>query len=314
MIKNSGDIFGRVVTAMVTPFDDSFNIDEAAVERIVEHLIAGGTSSIVVAGTTGESPTLEDSEKAHLLSLIIKIAEKRVKIIMGAGSNDTRKTVKAAKQAEDAGADGLLIVAPYYNKPNQEGLKAHFGEVAKATALPIMLYNIPGRTGISIAPETTLALSHQYPNIVALKDSTGNVEQAQDIARLAPPNLRIYSGDDNLTLPFLSVGACGVVSVASHIVGNEIKSMIDAYIAGKNDEARAIHYLYLPLFKNLFIAPNPTCVKYALSKMGLCKEQLRLPLVPLSEPQKGLIDELIGKAGSDACGSHSKNEHSVCAG
>ena len=182
MIKTTGELFGRVVTAMVTPFDQDLNVDMKAVERLVEHLINSGSSAIVVSGTTGESPTLEDSEKEMLLKAVLKFARGRVKVIMGTGSNDTRKTVKASQQAEAAGADGLLIVAPYYNKPNQDGLKAHFGSVAKATSLPIMLYNIPGRTGITVNPDTILALSNQYGNIVALKDATGNVEQTQEIA------------------------------------------------------------------------------------------------------------------------------------
>lgn len=278
---------------MVTPFDDELNVDMKAVERLVEHLINNGSTAIVVAGTTGESPTLDEAEKLNLLKAVVKFANRRAKVIFGAGSNDTRKSIKASQEAEAAGADALLIVAPYYNKPNQDGLKAHFSSLARSTNLPIMIYNIPGRTGINVAPETIIALSNEHANIVALKDSTGNVDQAQEVARLAEAHFRVYSGDDNLTLPFLSVGACGVISVASHIIGLEIKSMIESFFAGKLDDARALHYLYLPIFKGLFIAPNPTCVKYALAKMGLCKENLRLPLVPLSDAQRKNIDELL---------------------
>lgn len=317
MIKTSGDLFGRVVTAMVTPFDDELNLDFNAVEKLVEHLIANGSNAIVVSGTTGESPTLDEAEKVALLRSVYKFTAGRAKIIMGAGSNDTRKTIKACTEAQSYGADALLLVAPYYNKPNQEGLKAHFAAVAKACPLPIMLYNIPGRTGVNISPETTLSLAAEHENIVALKDSTGSVEQAQDIARQAGGNFRIYSGDDNLTLPFLSVGACGVVSVASHVVGKEIATMIESFLAGKVDDARALHYLYLPIFKNLFLAPNPTCVKYVLSRMGLCREKLRLPLVPLADSQKRVLDEmlektypgLLGPAGLSSCGAKS-----TCAG
>lgn len=293
MIKTSGDLFGRVVTAMVSPFDDDSNLDYQSLEKLVEHLIDNGTSAIVVAGTTGESPTLDDAEKTNLLKTVVKLAAGRVKVIMGAGSNDTRKTIKSCQEAQANGADGLLVVAPYYNKPNQDGLRAHFSAVARACPLPIMIYNIPGRTGININAETTLALDAEFENIVALKDSTGSVEQAQEVARQASAKFRIYSGDDNLTLPFLSIGACGVVSVASHLVGKEIKTMVDSFFAGKIDDARALHYLYLPLFKNLFIAPNPTCVKYALASLGLCKENLRLPLVPLNASQRAAVDEVI---------------------
>lgn len=293
MIKNSADLFGRVATAMVTPFNDDYKIDFAAVEKLVEHLINTGSSSIVVAGTTGESPTLDHDEKQTLLKAVIKFANKRAKVIMGTGTNDTRTTIKACEEAQAAGADALLVVAPYYNKPNQEGLKAHFSAVAQKTSLPIMIYNIPGRTGANVSPETTLALASEHGNIVALKDSTGGVEQMQEIASQSGGAFRIYSGDDNLTLAMLSVGACGVISVASHLIGNELNQMVELFFAGKLDEARSIHYQYLPLMKGLFIAPNPTCVKYALAKMGLCQDKLRLPLVPLSKAQQETMDTLL---------------------
>lgn len=293
MISTSGELFGRMVTAMVTPFDQNMQVDMKAVERLVEHLLSTGTTAILVSGTTGESPTLDDAEKDMLLKSVIKIVNKRVKVMMGAGSNDTAKTIKACQRAEAAGADALLVVAPYYNKPNQDGLKAHYSAVAKSTSLPIMVYNIPGRTGICINPDTILHLAREHKNIVALKDSTGGVDQAQEIAGHAQPGFYIYSGDDNLTLPLLSIGGCGVVSVASHVIGDEIKSMIDLFFAGKLDEARALQYKNLPIFKGLFTAPNPTCVKYALSRLGICGEELRLPLVSLSETQKKAMDELL---------------------
>lgn len=293
MIKTTGDIFGRVATAMITPFDDDLNIDFKAVEKLVRHLIDTGSSSIVVSGTTGESPTLDDAEKKDLLKAVIDAADGKVKIIMGTGSNDTRKSVKLSVEAEKLGAKGLLLVAPYYNKPSQEGMQAHYSEIAKSTSLPIILYNIPGRTGVNLNAESTIALAQAHANIVALKDSTGSLEQAQEVASMAPSHFRIYSGDDNMTLPFLSVGACGVISVASHVIGSEIKRLIDSFYEGKIDDARTLHYLHLPLFKGLFIAPNPTCVKYAMARMGFCKENLRLPLVPLNSAQKAIIDQLL---------------------
>lgn len=293
MITNDAQVFGRVLTAMVTPFDTNLKIDYAAVEKLVEHLIKTGTTGIVVAGTTGESPTLEKDEKPELLKSVIAIAKKRVKVIMGTGTNDTAKSIKTTQQAEELGADGALVVAPYYNKPSQAGLLAHFGEIAKSTKLPIIMYNIPGRTGITIGADTIVDLSHKYKNIHAVKDSTGNVDLAGEIAGRAREDFQIYSGDDYVTLPFLSVGACGVVSVASHFIGNEITRMQDAFFAGKLDAARALHYESMPLFKGLFAAPNPTCVKYGLSKLGICGETLRLPLVPLSEQQKKDMDALL---------------------
>jgi 4-hydroxy-tetrahydrodipicolinate synthase len=280
---------------MVTPFDQGLKIDFVAVEKIVEHLIKTGTTTLVVAGTTGESPTLDDAEKKELLKAVIAIAKKRAKVVMGTGSNDTAKSIKATREAEALGADGVLVVAPYYNKPSQAGLLAHFGEIAKATKLPIIMYNIPGRTGITIEAETIVALSHKHKNVHAVKDSTGSPEIAGEIAGSAREDFVIYSGDDYLTLPLLAVGACGIVSVASHFVGLDIKRMQETFFSGSLDAARAIHYGALPLFKGLFAAPNPTCVKYGLSKLGLCDEHLRLPLVPLDPAQKQTMDKLMAR-------------------
>jgi 4-hydroxy-tetrahydrodipicolinate synthase len=293
VITNEAHLFGRVLTAMVTPFDQSLKIDFAAVENVVEHLIKTGTTAIVVAGTTGESPTLDSDEKRELLKAVIALSKKRVKVIMGTGTNDTAKSIVATQEAESLGADGALVVAPYYNKPSQAGLLAHFGEIAKATKLPIIMYNIPGRTGITIAVDTIVQLSQKHKNIHAVKDSTGTVEYAGEIAAAARENFVIYSGDDYLTLPFLAVGGCGVISVASHFVGLDIKRMQETFFSGSLDAARAIHCGALPLFKGIFAAPNPTCVKYGLSKLGLCGEQLRLPLVPLSSEQKETMDKLL---------------------
>lgn len=293
MIRTDADVFGRVVTAMITPFDDELAVDHDAVKRIVEHLLKNGTDTIVVAGTTGESPTLSDEEKKSLLQTVLAAVNGRGKVVMGTGANDTAKTIKATREAEAAGANGVLVVAPYYNKPSQEGLTAHFEATAEATSLPVIIYNIPGRTGVNITPETMITLSERHDNIYAVKDSTGNVDQSADIAGRARESFRIYSGDDYLILPFLSIGGCGIISVASHLVGNQIKQMIEAYFAGNHDQARKLHYDYLPLFKGLFTAPNPTCVKYALAQLGLCKAHLRLPLVPLNLAQRAALDQVL---------------------
>ncbi|HEY9677636.1 MAG TPA: 4-hydroxy-tetrahydrodipicolinate synthase [Drouetiella sp.] len=293
MIDTTAPLFGRVMTAMITPFDEQLNVDYKATEKLVKHLISTGTNTIVVSGTTGESPTLEDSEKRELLKLVIEVAGGKAKVVVGTGSNSTAKSIKSSQEAEKLGADGLLVVAPYYNKPSQAGMLAHFSEIAKSTSLPIVVYNIPGRTGVNIAPDTMLKMIESDSNIYALKDSTGNVEQSAEIAGKAPSSFKIYSGDDYLTLPFLSIGGAGIISVASHIVGKEIAEMCDDFFAGKLDQARAKHYKYLPLFKGLFAAPNPTCVKYALSRMGICSEHLRLPLVPLTAQEKQVMNQLL---------------------
>lgn len=293
MIRTDKPPFGRLVTAMVTPFDDSLKLDLKATAKLTEHLIETGTETIVVSGTTGESPTLEEEEKGDLLAAVIKAAAGKAKIVAGTGFNTTAKTITASKKAEQAGADGLLIVAPYYNKPSQAGLLRHFQEAARATSLPVFVYNIPGRTGINISVETMLELIQGEKTIHALKDSTGSVDQAAEIAGKARDDFRVYSGDDYLTLPFLSIGGSGIVSVASHLAGRGIKQMIDSFFAGKLDDARKLHYELLPLFKGLFAAPNPTCTKYALAKQGLCTEHLRLPLVPLDAAQREAMDKIL---------------------
>lgn len=293
MIKTDASLFGRVATAMITPFDTDLSVDGNAVRKIVAHLLANGTDTIVVSGTTGESPTLTDDEKSALLKAVISAAGGKAKVIMGTGSNDTIKSVEATKKAEAEGADGALVVAPYYNKPSQEGLLEHFGAIANASKLPLVVYNIPGRTGVNITAETMVELTRRHDTIYALKDSTGSVEQAAEVAGAARESFRIYSGDDYLTLPFLSVGGCGIVSVASHVVGPQIQQLITAFFEGRQDDARKLHYEYLPLFKGLFTAPNPTCVKYAMFRLGLCKATLRLPLVPLTVAQRDAMDQLL---------------------
>lgn len=295
MIGNDAEQFGRLITAMVTPFDDNLSLDINAVDRLVDHLLSTHTSSIVVAGTTGESPTLESDEKKQLLDRVIKRVGGKAKVIMGTGSNSTSASVKATIQATEQGADGILLVAPYYNKPNQAGLIAHYTQVAKSTTLPVIIYNIPGRTGINIETQTTIALAKGVENIAALKDSTGGVDQSAEIASKAVDTFRIYSGDDYLTLPFLSIGACGIISVASHIIGTQISEMIEHFFAGRLDQARAMHYQLLPVFKGLFAAPNPVCVKYALSKLKLCKADVRAPLVELADEQRKTLDNVLSE-------------------
>jgi len=293
MIRTDKPPFGRLLTAMVTPFDDQLKIDFTGVARLVEHLVGTGTQTLVVCGTTGESPTLEDAEKLHLLRYVIRIANGKARVVMGTGSNVTTQTVKLSVEAEQAGADAVLVVAPYYNKPSQQGIIRHFEEVSKAVHIPIFVYNIPGRTGVNITPETTLELAQRFSNIHAVKDSTGNVDQAAEIAARARDEFLIYSGDDYLTLPFLAIGGCGIVSVASHFAGRQINSMMENFFAGELEESRRLHYELLPLFKGLFAAPSPTCTKYGLSRLGICSEFLRLPLVPLESAQRAVMDNVL---------------------
>jgi 4-hydroxy-tetrahydrodipicolinate synthase len=293
VIGTEANPFGRLITAMPTPFDQKMMIDFAAVERLVNHLINNGTQSIVVSGSCGETSTLEDEEKAELLKSVVAIARKRVKIIMGAGSNSTKKAVAASREAEKLGADGLLSVVPYYNKPNQAGLLEHFSFVAKSTSLPIILYNIPGRTGINMTVETTVKLAESFPNIIGLKDCFGSTDQAAEIARLAPKQFRVYTGDDHLILPFLAIGGCGVVSTAGSLVSSSISKMIELFLKGDLVKAKELYWKCLPLFKGLFAAPNPTCLKYALSKRGMCKDYVRAPLVPLDADQRKALETIL---------------------
>lgn len=278
-----GNEFGQILTAMVTPFKDDLSVDYEATEKLVNHLIKTGTHTIVVAGTTGESPTLTHDEEFQLCKFVKDISKGKTKTILSTGSNCTNTAVESTKKANALGIDGILSVVPYYNKPTQAGLLEHFSAIAKSTDLPIILYNIPGRTGINMEPCTTAELASKFKNISAYKDATGNLEHTSQVIEACPKGFSVFSGDDGLTLPMLSLGACGVISVASHIVGNEMNDMMNSFLSGKIERAKEIHHKLFPLFKALFKAPNPTCVKAALSLKGIIKPNLRLPLVKLNE-------------------------------
>ena len=286
--------FGKVITAMVTPFDHKGNIDLAKTTQLVNYLIENGTDSIVVSGTTGESPTLSTEEKLALFQHVVKVANKRVKVIAGTGSNNTYASIELSKKAEKIGVDGLLLVAPYYNKPNQQGLYEHFKAIAESTELPIMLYNIPGRTAVTIATDTIVKLS-AIPNIVALKESTGDLAAATAIIANTDESFKLYSGDDYLTLPMLAIGATGVVSVSSHIIGNEMQEMIKAYQSGETEKAALMHQRLLPVMNGMFIAPNPTPVKTALQMKGIDVGSVRLPLVPLTGQERENLSTIVNR-------------------
>ncbi len=270
--------FGRVLTAMVTPFSADGTVNYEVAERLAVHLAENGTDTVVVCGTTGESPTLSWDEEFELFRVVQKAVAGKAKVMAGTGSNSTSEAIVATQKAHSLGLDGSLQVVPYYNKPPQEGLYLHFKAIAAAVPdMPIMLYNVPGRTGQSLAPETVVRLA-EVSNIVAIKEASGSLDQASDIRRSTPPEFGIYSGDDSLTLPILAIGGCGVVSVASHLTGNLLQKMIQNFEIGQVAEASQIHAQLLPLFKSLFLTANPIPLKAALRLMGWEVGGCRLPL------------------------------------
>lgn len=284
--------FGQLLTAMVTPFDQHGEIDFNATRVLVNHLIANGTDAIVVAGTTGESPTLTTDEKVALFQFVVEIVDGRVPVIAGTGSNNTRASIILTKLAEEAGVDGIMLVTPYYNKPSQEGMYQHFKAIAEATCLPVMVYNIPGRSVVNLAVETVVRLS-QINNIVAIKEASGNLDAMAEIIRKTDDNFTLYSGDDGLTLPVLAIGGAGVVSVSSHIIGKDMQEMITSFKNGRLEEASEAHRRLLPIMKALFAAPNPSPVKGALNMKGINVGGVRLPLLPLNEDETNTLREVL---------------------
>jgi 4-hydroxy-tetrahydrodipicolinate synthase len=285
--------FGRLLTAMVTPFDAEGRVDLALAGRLARYLVEEGSDGLVVCGTTGESPTLSWQEQVQLLEAVRQAVGPGVKVLAGTGSNCTAEAVEATREAAAAGADGALVVVPYYNKPPQEGLEAHFRAVAEAAPeLPLMLYNIPGRTGCSMAPGTVARLM-DCANVVSFKAASGSTDEVTQLRLACGARLAVYSGDDALTLPMLSVGAVGVVSVASHLVGRRIRAMIDAQLSGRNAEALGQHEQLLPLFRALFATTNPIPVKAALEASGWPVGAPRLPLVPLSAAMRDDLNQTL---------------------
>jgi 4-hydroxy-tetrahydrodipicolinate synthase len=285
--------FGRVVTAMVTPFRADGGVDLELAARLADHLVAHGSDGLVLCGTTGESPTLSWAEQHELFAAVKGAVGGRARLIAGSGSNCTAEAIEATREAAALGADGALVVVPYYNKPPQEGLEAHFRAIAGAAPeLPLMLYNIPGRTGTSLAPETT-ALLLDCPNVVSFKAASGTTEEVSALRGLCGDRLAIYSGDDALTLPMLAVGAVGVVSVASHVAGPQISRMISAFLAGDGATALSLHEQLLPLCRALFATTNPIPVKAALELTGWPVGAPRLPLISASDAVKQRLSETL---------------------
>ena len=271
--------FGQVVTAMVTPFDASGDIDFPATAALVEHLIETGSDALVVAGTTGESPTLSADEKIDLFKFVVDTVQGRIPIIAGTGSNNTRASITLTRGAEEAGADAIMLVTPYYNKPSQEGMFQHFQAIAAATHLPVMLYNIPGRSVVNLSVDTIVRLA-AIDNIVSIKEASGNLDAAAEIIERTPDTFSLYSGDDGLTLPLLAIGGTGIVSVAAHIIGREMQEMVSSFKAGDTAKAAQLHRTLLPVMNSLFAAPNPVPVKSALNWSGVAVGGVRLPMIP----------------------------------
>lgn len=277
--------FGKVATAMVTPFDHKGNIDFEKTTQLINYLISNGSDALVIAGTTGESPTLSTEEKLALFRHSVKVVDGRVPVVAGTGSNNTYASIELTKKAEEIGVDAIMIVAPYYNKPNQEGLYQHFKTIAESTELPVMLYNIPGRSVINMSVDTIVRLA-ELPNVVALKDASGDLDAMTAIIAQTSDDFALYSGDDGLTLPVLAIGGTGIISVAAHVIGNEMQEMVKLYESGNPKEAAKIHQRIVPVMKSLFAAPSPTPVKTALQLKGLDVGSVRLPLVPLTEEER----------------------------
>jgi 4-hydroxy-tetrahydrodipicolinate synthase len=287
---------GRLITAMVTPFDSELKVDYQAAWELARRLVESGSDGLVVAGTTGESPTLTRNEKIALFKTVVEAVGGKATVIAGTGSYDTSASMELTREAEQAGVDGIMLVAPYYSKPSQEGLYRHFRSIAEATRLPVVIYNIPGRTGVNVNPETLLRLT-ELNNIVAVKEASGNLAQIGRIYETAPKGFQIFSGDDALTLPVMSVGGVGVISVAGHIVGRKMREMISLFERGDIATAARINAELGPLYRALFITTNPTMVKTACNLMGLRVGGLRLPMIEAAPGETELMLEVLKSLG-----------------
>jgi 4-hydroxy-tetrahydrodipicolinate synthase len=282
-------------TALVTPFHKDGSIDDECFKSLVERQIKNGVKILIPCGTTGESVTMSEAEKIHVIQMTIEVAHKlKAKVIAGTGSNNTAATIDFTRKVRELGADGALVVAPYYNKPTQEGMIAHFSEIAKSVKkFPIMLYNVPGRTASNISAETTLTLANEFENIVATKEASGDFSQIMEILAKRPKNFRVFSGDDATTLPLISVGADGLVSVCSNEIPKETSQMVEKALDGAWTSARKIHYKILSLMEANFIEASPAPCKFVMKEMNLLEENLRLPLVPVTEPTRRKLKEVL---------------------
>lgn len=289
MVYDNGPRFGRVLTAMVTPFGADGEIDFDMAAELANHLVDNGSDGIVVSGTTGESPTLSHDEDAALAKCIVEAVGGRAAVVAGAGTNATNESQKLTRNAEKAGVDGIMLVVPYYNNPPQEGLYRHFKTVAESTSLPVILYNIPPRSPRNLEPATLARLANDVPNIIGVKEATKSMEQVSRYRAVTPDDFIIYSGDDSATLPMMALGAAGVISVASHVAGPLIKEMVTKFLAGDYAGALALHNRLMPLFEGLFLAPNPILTKTAVNMLGHNVGEVRLPLIPATNAEKAAL-------------------------
>lgn len=289
-------MFGNVLTAMVTPFKKDLSMDYAMAEKLAVHLSENGSDGLVLHGTTGESPTLTHEEEYELYRVVKKAVGNKCKIVAGTGSNSTATTIKSTKEAEKIGVDGIMIVTPYYNKPPQEGLYQHFKAVAESTSLPIIVYNIPGRTAKNIETDTMVRLA-EIKNIVAVKEASGDLKQVEDVRKRCPKDFIIYSGDDNLTYPIMERGGIGIISVAAHIVGNDIKKMVSLFLEGKKAEAKALSDKLMPMFEAMFITTNPIPVKACVEMIGFPSGGLRLPMIEANDQEKAKLKKILKEFG-----------------
>lgn len=285
--------FGAVLTAMITPFTETGAVDYQASAQLARHLVAHGSDGLVICGSTGEGAVMTAEEKLKLFATIREAVGPEIFLVANTGSNNTQQSVAFTKEAEKTGVNACMAVVPYYNKPTQEGCYQHFAAIAQSTSLPIILYNVPGRTASQVTPETIARLANEFSNIVAVKEASGNLNQVSEIARLCPEGFLIYSGDDSLTLPILAVGGCGVISVAGHLVGEQLNQMVTSFLAGDVQKAQQIHYQLLPIMKKLFFISNPIPVKEAVGMIGLPAGEFRLPLVHANEKEKEFIREFL---------------------
>jgi len=287
----------RVLTAMVTPFADNLSVDYPRARALARRLVQSGSDGLVVSGTTGESPTLSHDEKLKLFEVVLDEVGDEAVVFAGTGTNDTRASIQMTRDAERVGVHGAMLVTPYYNKPPQAGLYRHFAEIAESTGLPLLVYNVPGRTSVNLAADTMARLARDFDNIVAVKEASGVLEQVAEIRSKAPDGFVIYSGDDNMTIPIMAVGGDGIVSVASHVAGRAMQEMIAAFVAGDTARAGALHRRLLPLFKVIFVTTNPIPVKAALSLAGFDAGPLRPPLVEATEAERAQIRKVMESLG-----------------
>lgn len=288
-------MFKGVGTALATPFDSDYNVDYDSLKKICQYQLEGGVDAVIVLGTTGESPVIDLDEREKIIATVIEIIDGKAEIIIGTGTNDTKDIIQLNKMAEKLNASGLLIVNPYYNKGTQESLLQHFKYISERTSLPIMLYNVPSRTGMNILPETALKIHDECKNVIAIKEASGNISQIAHLISIKPDNFDVYSGNDDQTLPIMSLGGAGVISVFSNVYPKQLKKLTDALIKNDMNAARKYQNKYLDMMNALFLETSPMPLKYVMNKLGLCENILRLPLLPVSEKTEKKLDEAILK-------------------